>query len=307
VASELKYPYWRQILAAGCAKVGPTRYYATAVAVVALGTFGAWLLLGGVLLAILLLRRQVSAVDAAPWVAVAIFLTLFTTLNDFALTGHHFELIHRPLVWVYFLLCTWTAARGCQLLAATTWGRRLLAPGVVAAMGVPLLLLPLELGRRVQEGKSDCRFCCVHLHEARGLIDAAGFVARTAAPLDVVQDSRCDPFVIVGGFAERRSYVARPQDWAGNKSQEIREEAQRRAAFVERLKRLTDGAALRRAADESGIRWFILHPEDAVAWPESVSRAPAFVSHGYRVYDLRITGRDFLSESDRGTGGPGNG
>jgi hypothetical protein len=142
------------------------------------------------------------------------------------------------------------------------------------------------MGRHVQDGKCLCRFACANLRVPRGLFDAARFVARAAAPLDVVQHSGCDEEMIVGGLAERRSYVARPQEWARDKSPRLREEVQQRLAFLERLKQMHDGAELRRAATAAGIRWFILAPGDPVGWPESLLRSPAFASQGYRVYDL---------------------
>jgi hypothetical protein len=290
LSKEFRDPYCRDLFRAGGTGLGLTRYYAATIGLCAVATFGVSLVLGAVLLGVVLLRRQVSAADAVPWGAVVIYLTLYATFNDYALVGiHPWELIHRPFVWAYFLLCTWAGARCWQQLAATAWGRRRLRPGVAALLCVPLLLLPLRMGRGVQQGKSICRFDCTNVRVPRGLIDAAHFVARTAAPLDVLQDSQYDEMLIVGAFAERRAYLARPGIWTREKSQRIRDEVAKRKALVEQLEQQTDPLKLRQAIDALGIRWFILRPNDVVLWPASLVGAPAFTSHGFRVYDLAAT------------------
>jgi hypothetical protein len=287
LANEVKEPHCQELLQADCANLGTARYYAISICLCALSTFGPWLVIGGSVLSVLMLRRQVSTADAVPWLAVAIYLTLYATFNDHSLVGiHMWELIHRPFVWAYFLLCIWSAARFCQLAGENAWGRRMLTPGVLALLCLPLMALPYRMGRCVQEGKSICRFDCVNVRVPRGLVESACFLARNAAPLDVVQDSHCDKMLIVGGFAQRRSYMARPEVWSLDKSPLLRDEIQKRKSLVEQIKHLTDDRELYRIASDVGIRWFILHPNDAVSWPSSIVEAPSFASQGFRVYDL---------------------
>jgi hypothetical protein len=149
-----------------------------------------------------------------------------------------------------------------------------------------LLLLPLRMGRCVQEGKSIWRFQCSNLRAPSGLVESAHFLAHAGKSTDVIQDSHCDDKLIVGGLAEKRSYLARPAEWQRDKSAWVRQEVGKRQACVQRLLRTTSLAELRQAAEETGIRWLILHPDEDVRWPQAVLEAPAFVSLGYRVFDL---------------------
>jgi hypothetical protein len=41
---------------------------------------------------------------------------------------------------------------------------------------------------------------------------------------------------------------------------------------------------------QTGIRWYILHPGDSLGWPADALAQPAFVSEGFRVYDLHSLG-----------------
>jgi hypothetical protein len=264
-------------------RLGTTRYYARMIGACAVCTLGAWLGLGALLQLARLPRPR--AEDVLPWGALALFLVLYASLDSLALTGHNSgELTHRPLVLVYFLLSTWCAARCGQMLAAAPEAR--LAPFAVAAVAVLLLVLPYRMGRSVQAGKCPWRRAYFDLSQPRGLVECGRYVAAHGSGRDVIEDAGYDPLLVAGGFAERRSYLARPAEWQRDNSPNLRAEAERRLAVVESLKQCTDADSLRRTAVETGIRWFILGPSDAVRWPAAVQQAPAFAAHGYRVYDL---------------------
>ena len=53
------------------------------------------------------------------------------------------------------------------------------------------------------------------------------------------------------------------------------------------MKAFTTREQLDAFARQTGIRWYLLHPDDAVAWPADVVDHPAFADRGFRVYDLR--------------------
>ncbi len=289
LATDFPEGICRRLLDAGFAGLGRSRYYAAALGICALATCGVWLGIGVLLLAATLFRRRLSAADAPPWLALAIYLVLLASLNDYALVGHNkWELIHRPLVWVYFLFATWCAARGWQLLTELrpSLAGRFYRSRMVAVLLLLALLLPLRMGRSVQIGKASCRFRCVNLRVPVGLVESARFLARAGKSTDVIQDSHCDDKLILGGLAEKPSYLARPEDWSRDKSAQVRQEVSKRRASVQHLLQQTNSAELRQAVKETGIRWFLLHPDDDVRWPQAVLAAPAFVSVGYRVFDL---------------------
>ena len=53
------------------------------------------------------------------------------------------------------------------------------------------------------------------------------------------------------------------------------------------MKAFTAREQLAAFARQTGIRWYVLHPGDVVAWPADVLDHPAFADRGFRVYDLR--------------------
>jgi hypothetical protein len=44
---------------------------------------------------------------------------------------------------------------------------------------------------------------------------------------------------------------------------------------------------LQRSVRETGIRWYVAHPDDPNVWPAEFRDQPAFESNGYRVYDMQ--------------------
>ena len=44
---------------------------------------------------------------------------------------------------------------------------------------------------------------------------------------------------------------------------------------------------LQRSVRETGIRWYVAHPDDPNGWPAEFRDQPAFESNGYRVYDMQ--------------------
>jgi hypothetical protein len=73
------------------------------------------------------------------------------------------------------------------------------------------------------------------------------------------------------------------------KSARVRQEGEHRKQQLEQIKAFTSREQLGHFARESGIRWYILHPGDAVGWPADFLANPAFADRGFRVYDLHRT------------------
>jgi hypothetical protein len=125
-------------------------------------------------------------------------------------------------------------------------------------------------------------------------VDCGRYVARTGSRADLVQDSQYDSRLVFGSLAERRSYLARPELWKRSRNPAVPAEIGRRLELLERLKTLTTAEEIREVAARTGIRWYLLHPDDRVPWPEEVLAYPAFSADGFAVYDLsphRLTGR----------------
>jgi hypothetical protein len=120
----------------------------------------------------------------------------------------------------------------------------------------------------------------------RGLIDCARYI-RNQPPADaVVQDSQLDKFLIVGGLTDRPSFAARVDEWT-RQSKVFRESYQEQLAKLQKLQQATTIPDLQGSVRETGIRWYVAHPDDANVWPSEFRDHPAFESNGYRVYDMQ--------------------
>jgi hypothetical protein len=56
---------------------------------------------------------------------------------------------------------------------------------------------------------------------------------------------------------------------------------------LQRLQQAANISDLQRSVRETGIRWYVAHPDDPNVWPTEFRDQPAFESNGYRVYDLQ--------------------
>jgi hypothetical protein len=56
---------------------------------------------------------------------------------------------------------------------------------------------------------------------------------------------------------------------------------------LQRLQQASSITDLQHAVRETGIRWYVTHPEDPSVWPAEFRDRPAFESNGYRVYDMQ--------------------
>ena len=63
-------------------------------------------------------------------------------------------------------------------------------------------------------------------------------------------------------------------------------ELERRRPILEQLKTANTREALQEMIAQTGIRWYLAHPEDRLAWPEHIRAHPAFRGDGFAVYDL---------------------
>jgi hypothetical protein len=121
----------------------------------------------------------------------------------------------------------------------------------------------------------------------RGLVDCARYI-RNQPPADaVVEDSQLDKFLIVGGLTDRPSFAARVDEWT-RQSKVFRESGyQEQLAKLKRLQQATSISDLQQSVRETGIRWYVAHPDDSNVWPPEFHDRPAFESNGYRVYDMQ--------------------
>jgi hypothetical protein len=229
-------------------------------------------------------RKMWQAPEGISLVAVAILLLMTFGMGGTGTSDNAHEFIHRPFVWVYWLVGSLAAGRLFSILAGRrpqVWTR------VVVVSAIVLTLVPVCYGSGLQRGKGSVGNVRSGIRVDRGLIDCAHFI-RSQAPADaVVQDSQLDKFLILGGLSDRPSFAARVDEWT-RQSKVFRESPYReQLGKLKRLQQANNIPDLQRSVRETGIRWYVAHPGDPNVWPAEFRDQPAFESNGYRVYDMQ--------------------
>jgi len=230
------------------------------------------------------LRKMWQTSEGISLAAVAILLLMTFGMGGTGTSDNAHEFIHRPFVWAYWLVGSLAAGRLFSILAACRpqlWTR-----GVVVS-AIILTLVPVCYGSGLQRGKGSVGNVRSGIRVDRGLIDCARYI-RNQLPADaVVQDSQLDKFLIVGGLSDRPSFAARVDEWT-RQSKVFRESPYReQLGKLQRLQQANNIPDLQRSIRETGIRWYVAHPDDPNVWPAEFRDQPAFESHGYRVYDMQ--------------------
>jgi hypothetical protein len=216
--------------------------------------------------------------------AVVILLAMTFGLGGDGIGSNAPELIHRPFVWAYWLVASLTAGRLFSI-AAERYLR--FATAIVIVSIVALMLVPARYGSGLQPGKWPGAKAYSSMRVDRGLVDCAHYIRSQPPTNAVAQDSHLERLLILGGLSERPSFAARVEMW------KRASKAFRESPYQEQLRRLqslqdaTNVRDLQRGVRETGIRWYVFHPDDSNFWPEEFRDYPAFESHGYRVYDMQ--------------------
>lgn len=239
----------------------------------ALGLFAPLLLV----LVVLLRRRVTPLLVVFPLLLVANFLVMFLGLALDLRSSTPDELSHRPIMIMYFVVVAWSGgAAGLLLCQSRRLGRA--AGPVLIALSVLSLVVPALLGGGVQRIGAMRMFSPVRV--PLGLVRAAEYMRDHGDPQELFQDSQFDRTYVVAAMSERRAYAARTLTIIDYRSDLL----QQRMSFIERFMDLRDGAAISAAAQQIGLRWFLLNPGDQLAWPPEISQRPVFELNGYRLY-----------------------
>ena len=228
-------------------------------------------------------RKMWQASEGLSLAAVAILMLMTFGMGGTGTSDNAHEFIHRPFVWAYWLVGSLAAGRLFSILAARRpqlWTRAVVVSVII------LTLVPVCYGSGLQRGKGSVGNVRSGVHVDRGLIDCARYI-RNQPPADaVVQDSQLDKFLILGGLTDRPSFAARVDEWA-RQSKVFRESYREQLGKLQKLQQATNIQDLQRSVRETGIRWYVAHPEDPNVWPPEFGDQPAFESNGYRVYDMQ--------------------
>ena len=229
-------------------------------------------------------RKIWQASESVSVAALAILLLMTFGMGGTSTSSNAHEFIHRPFVWVYWLVGSLAAGRLFSILSARRphlWTRG------VAVGAIALTLVPLCYGSGLQHGKGSVGNVRSSMRLDGGLIDCARYI-RNQPPADaVVEDSQLDKLLVVGGLTDRPSFAARVDEWT-RQSKVFRQSGyQEQLAKLQRLQQANNIPDLQRSVRETGIRWYVAHPGDPNVWPAEFRDRPAFESGGYRVYDMQ--------------------
>jgi hypothetical protein len=229
-------------------------------------------------------RKRWQASESISIAAVAILLLMTFGMGGTGTSDNAHEFIHRPFVWAYWLVGSLAAGRLFSLLAANRlqmWTRTVVASAII------LTLVPVCYGFGLQRGKGSVGNVRSSIRVDRGLIDCSRYI-RNQPPADgVVQDSQLDKFLIVGGLSDRPSFAARVDEWT-RQSKVFRESGYKeQLRKLQKLQQANNIPDLQRSVRETGIRWYVAHPNDPNVWPAEFRDEPAFESKDYRVYDMQ--------------------
>jgi len=229
-------------------------------------------------------RKMWQASEGISLAAIAILMLMTFGMGGTGTSDNAHEFIHRPFVWAYWLVGSLAAGRLFSLLARR---RRQLWTRAVVVSSIALTLIPVCYGSGLQRGKGSVGNVRSSIRVDRGLIDCARYISDQPPADAVVQDSQLDKFLIVGALTDRPSFAARVDEWT-RQSKVFRESGYReQLGKLQRLQQATTIPDLQRYVRETGIRWYVAHPDDANRWPAEFRNQPAFESNGYRVYDMQ--------------------
>ena len=229
-------------------------------------------------------RKMWQASEGISLAAIAILMLMTFGMGGTGTSDNAHEFIHRPFVWAYWLVGSLAAGRLFSLLARR---RRQLWTRAVVVSSIALTLIPVCYGSGLQRGKGSVGNVRSSIRVDRGLIDCARYISDQPPADAVVQDSQLDKFLIVGGLTDRPSFAARVDEWT-RQSKVFRESGYReQLGKLQRLQQATTIPDLQRCVRETGIRWYVAHPDDPNVWPAEFRDHPAFESNGYRVYDMQ--------------------
>ena len=205
-----------------------------------------------------------------------VFVALFAMPNQ---NGDPFEIHHRPFVWYYFALASWTAGMFGRLLGKWVPRPETISIGAGLLMMIPAYSIGSVSQIPIDPGE--------HFLPT-GLLRATDFLKGELSRNERFVDSLKDPLLISSALAERPAFVCWKESYnfpGLGKAELIREQRWR---AVDELLAATTSDQIRAWSKQSQVRWALVHPSSRISWPKEVASRAAFEHDGYRVYDLAI-------------------
>jgi hypothetical protein len=233
-----------------------------------------------VILLVALRKRTALLYRVFPLLLLLNFLVMFFGLALDMRRSTPDELLHRPLMIVYFFVVAWVGgALGLSFVKTRRLSR--VAPFAILSLAALLLVVPASLGKGVQLMWAMPKISPVRLPSS--VIRVADYIRTHGGSEELFQDSQFDRFYVIAALSERRTFVAHTMTHMSDRAKMVatRSTAVDRIMFM-RLPKLVVGTA--RAF---GIRWFIRQAGDRVNWPPELANHPALKAGPFTVYDFK--------------------
>ena len=241
----------------------------------ALGVFAPIL----VILVVALRKRTSLLYLVFPLLLLGNFLAMFFGLALDMSSSTPDELLHRPVMIVYFFVVAWIGGASGLLLLNARHARKLARP-VLIGLAALLMSVPASLGRGVQLMWAMPKISPVRLPTA--LIRVADYIRTHGGPQDVFQDSQFDRFYAISALSERKTFVVHTLTNMPYRGEMVA----KRTVAVNRLLSLRLPKLVVATARAFGIRWFVCWRGDGVSWPPELRDHPAFRAGPFAVYDF---------------------
>lgn len=239
----------------------------------------------GVLLPLLLglvvaLRKRMTLLELCfPLLLLLNFLVMFFGLAlDFERSTPD-ELSHRPVMLVYFFVTGWVGAALGLLVTKSRRFARFAAPVIIGVTAL-LFTVPASLGSGVQLMWAMPKISPVRLPTP--VVRAAEHIRQHGDTKDIFQDSQFDRIYAIAALAERRPFVAHTMTLMPFRADMIAT----RSAAVDRMMGMRQATLVTATARAFGIRWFIVHRGNKVAWPSELADEPVLESGPVRLYEF---------------------
>ena len=189
------------------------------------------------------------------------------------------ELAHRPFVWAYFAVTSWTAGGLYFVFFENRFPKGLLGRMICLLILLVSFTTPLFFAHGLQTmplwGKT-----LTSNAVPVDMLKAINFIRNHSSSFETLQDSEGDPYFIVTGLTERQAYAITNSELNISAPPVLTTRLQKLEVF----KKIQSEKDLLSFLQTHSMDWYLLHPDTIVAWPDSFKNKVAFVSGGYRVY-----------------------
>ena len=252
------------------------------------GTFGLWAFIYPLLLP--KLKQKLSLpITLFPILITVNYLVMSQGLAlDSHMVGRPEELLHRPFVWAYFVVCTWASAGLYFLLFGDAKPKWLFERNRLGLMGgvaisfiiIALMITPAYFGHNIHS-LALWRPNVDGVKLTTCFVKSAEYIRTHSKTLELVQDSSNDPDFALTGLTERQAFAI----YSGG----VRapDGVHRRLAQLNyRFKNSMLMEEILQFAGQNSIAWYLRRPEDAIMWPSELDNFVSYRCGNYRVYNF---------------------